>query len=78
MSYYSEKLLILKFCSFYILKDKRKTVIFMEESVNKDSIKTETLNLQIKWCFLINYFLEVKYRIYLLKSDSFREINFFF
>lgn len=78
MSYYSEKLLILKFCSFYILKDKRKTVIFMEESVNKDSIKNETLNLRKKWSFLINYFLEVKYRIYLLKSDSFREINFFF
>lgn len=78
MSYYSEKLLILKFRSFYILKDKRKTVIFIEESVNKDSIKNETLNLRIKWCFLINYFLEVKYRISLLKSDSFREINFFF
>lgn len=57
MLFYSEKLLILKIYSFYILKDIRKTVIFMEENVNKDSIKNETLNLPIKWSFLINYFL---------------------
>lgn len=48
MSCYSEKLLIIKICSFYTLKEKEKSVIFTEENVNKDSIKNEMFNLRIK------------------------------
>lgn len=48
MSCYSEKLLIIKICSFYTLKEKEKSVIFTEEDVYKDSIKTDTFNLRIK------------------------------